>query len=52
MIPTIIGASIIAIIFVAVIANEIKKQKSGKGSCSCGCSACGMKDICHDSEKN
>lgn len=47
MLPTIIVAAIIAIIFVAIIANEIHKRKSGKGSCSCGCSGCGMSEVCH-----
>ena len=42
--PTIIVGSIVAILFVAIIINEIKKKKSGKGGCSCGgnCCACGM----------
>ena len=42
--PTIIVGSIVAIMFVAIIVNEIKKKKSGKGGCSCGgnCGACGM----------
>jgi len=43
--PTIIIASLIAIAFVAIIANEIKKKKSGKGCCgSCGgnCGACSL----------
>lgn len=50
MLATIIIASMIAIAFVAIIVNEVKKKKSGKGSCSCGgsCGACGMN--CH-SEK-
>ena len=46
MLPTIIVASIIAFVFIAIIVNEIRKKKSGKSSCSCGgnCGACG---ICH-----
>lgn len=48
-IPTIIVAAIIAVIFIAIVVNEIKKRKSGKGSCSCGCENCGMG--CHDKEK-
>ncbi|MBQ4087214.1 MAG: FeoB-associated Cys-rich membrane protein [Clostridia bacterium] len=46
-IPTLIALLIVAIIFVAIVANEIKKRKSGQGSCSCGCSGCGMADVCH-----
>jgi hypothetical protein len=51
MIPTIIIASVVAVIFVLVVVNEVKKRKSGKGSCSCGgnCGACGMG--CHEEKK-
>ena len=44
MIPTIIIASIIAVIFIAIVANEIIKKKKGIPSCSCGgnCDACGI----------
>jgi ABC-type glucose/galactose transport system permease subunit len=47
---TIIIAAVIAILFVAVIANEIIKKKNGKSSCSCGgnCGACGL---CHTCDK-
>ena len=46
MVPTIIISSVIGVIFVAIIANEIYKKKKGKHSCSCGgnCGACGL---CH-----
>ncbi len=43
---TIVIATIIAVAFVAIIINEIKKRKNGSG-CSCGCSSCGMSEICH-----
>ena len=41
--PTLIVAIIVATIFVAIVINEIKKRKQGKGSCSCGgsCGSCG-----------
>ena len=47
--PTIIVAAVIGIIFVAIVANEIRNRIKGKSSCSCGgscgsCNACG----CHD----
>ena len=45
--PTIIVLCIVVAAFVAIIANEIIKKKKGKSSCSCGCSGCGMKDVCH-----
>ena len=46
MLPTIIIASVIGVIFTLVIVNEIFKKKRGKSSCSCGgnCGACGL---CH-----
>lgn len=50
--PTILVAGIIAIIFVAIVANEIRKRKRGQGSCSCGCSGCGMSDVCHGNQKD
>lgn len=50
--PTIIIASIIAVIFVAIVVGEIKKRKSGQGSCSCGCSGCAMAESCHSTKKD
>ena len=54
MIPTIIISAVIAVIFVAIVVNEIKKKKNGTHSCSCGgnCGACGVD--CHKttSQKN
>jgi len=46
-IPTFIILGIIAIVFIAIIVNEIKKKKQGKGSCSCGCSGCANAQYCH-----
>jgi len=42
LVLSIIIVSVIAVAFVAVVANEIRKKKQGKGSCSCGgsCGAC------------
>ena len=34
---TVIIASIVAILFVAIIASEIHKKKTGKSSCGCSC---------------
>lgn len=45
--PTIIIASLIGILVIAIIVGEIKKRKAGKGSCSCGCGGCALKDKCH-----
>lgn len=49
--PTIIAALIIAAIFVAIIIGEVKRRKSGKGGCGCGCSGCAFKENCHSKEK-
>ena len=40
--PTIIVASLVALVFVVIVAFEVRKRKSGKGSCSCGgsCGGC------------
>ncbi len=46
-IPTIIGVVVVSVIFIAIIVAGIINKKKGKTSCSCGCSACGMKDSCH-----
>lgn len=50
MLATIIISTIIAILFVTIIVNEIKKRKNGSGSCSCGgnCGACGFN--CHSQQ--
>lgn len=42
--PTIIVASLVAILFIAIVINEIHKKKTGKSTCSCGgnCGSCGM----------
>lgn len=40
--PTIIIASLVAIVFLAIVVAEVRKRKSGKGACSCGgsCGGC------------
>lgn len=45
--PTIIVALVIVGLVTAIIVSEIKKRRSGKHSCSCGCSGCALKDKCH-----
>ena len=52
--PTIIVLVIIAVLFAAVIINEIRKRRNGKGGCGCGCDSCGgcaIKDICHEEKE-
>ena len=48
--PTIFISSLIALVVIGIIVNEIVKKKKGKGGCSCGCGGCAMKELCH-SEK-
>ena len=40
-------AIVAILIVVATIGNFIKKSKSGKSSCGCGCSNCSSADKCH-----
>ena len=42
--PTIIVASLVAALFLAIVIKGIINKKKGKTSCSCGCSCetCGM----------
>ena len=47
--PTIIVASVIALILVLIFINHIRNKKKGKHFCSCGgsCGGCAMSDMCH-----
>ena len=44
MVPTIIVGSVVALIFIAIVVNEIYKRKAGKITSPCGknCGACGL----------
>ena len=50
---TVIITVAIAAVFVAIIANEIKKKRQGRGGCSCGgsCGSCGMDCSCNQTKK-
>lgn len=50
--PTIIVAAVIGVLFVVIVACEIRKRKNGKGGCSCGgsCGGCAMSGMCHSAE--
>ena len=50
-VPTIIVLAIVLIVFAAIIIRGIINRKNGKSGCSCGCSGCGMSDICHGQKK-
>lgn len=43
MLATVIVSLTIAALFAAVVVNEVKKRKSGRGGCPCGgdCQRCG-----------
>lgn len=49
--PTIIVAAIVFALFLFVIIRGIQKKRRGEGGCSCGCSACAMRDSCHAGKK-
>ena len=53
--PTILVASLVGVVFVAIVVNEIVKKIKGKPSCSCGgnCGACGLcRSAEHTTEDN
>ena len=46
--PTIIAATVVVAILLAIIVSGIRNRKKGKSACaSCNCSSCGMKGQCH-----
>lgn len=47
--PTIIVATIVAVVFFAIVIRGILNKKKGKSLCSCGgsCSGCAMSESCH-----
>ncbi len=47
---TVMVAAIVAAVFVAIVVSEIKKRRSGKGACSCGCSGCALQGKCSGAE--
>lgn len=46
--PTLIVATAVAIIFIAIVARHFINKRKGQGSCACGgsCGGCGTKDTC------
>lgn len=48
--PTIVALVIIVLIVGGLIAKLIVDKVKGKSSCSCGCSGCAMKDMCHSKD--
>lgn len=48
-IPTIIVATILAVIFVLIVVSEVKKRKNG--GCGCGCAGCKNAGVCNIKKK-
>ena len=49
--PTFLVAGIVVGILAGIVVRGIINKKNGKGSCSCGCGSCAMKDSCHGAKK-
>lgn len=50
---TIVVATIVAVIFAAIVVKGIINKKNGKSSCTCGsCGGCANKDFCHSGKCN
>ena len=48
---TIIISAVLAVVFILIIANMIKKKRAGKSvSCNCGCSGCPSASVCHNNK--
>lgn len=47
MLATVIISVILAGIVALILFKLIKNKKQGKTSCGCGCSTCGMANMCH-----
>lgn len=43
----VIGVIVLAV--AAVVFFHVRAKRAGKSTCSCGCSDCAMKGICHQS---
>ena len=44
---TIVVLAVLIAVLTAIAVKFIRDKKNGKGLCSCGCSGCASKDICH-----
>ena len=42
---------VIALIVGLIVFFRIRAKRQGRSTCSCGCSECTMKDICHTNGK-
>lgn len=48
--PTIIVATIVALVFLAIVGHIIRRRKKGKTCCSCGSSCTGC-SLCSEEKK-
>lgn len=48
---TIIISAILILLVILVVVKMIRDKRSGKSSCSCGCSNCAMQGACHQNKK-
>ncbi len=50
-VKTVLGTGGVLLLLAAAVAliiyRMIKNKRQGKSTCSCGCSGCAMRDICH-----
>ena len=44
---TIVVLAVLIAVLTAIAVKFIRDKKNGKGLCSCGCSECASRDICH-----
>ena len=49
--PTIVALIVVVLIVGALVAKLIVDKVKGKSSCSCGCSGCAMREMCHSKGK-
>ena len=48
---TLIVGLIVLAVFTAIVVQQVRNHRSGKGGCSCGCENCGGKSLCHPEKK-
>lgn len=52
MIPTIIGAGVVALVVGFIVVRGIINKKNGKSGCSCGCAGCANREFCHPTKED
>ena len=49
---TYIVLAIVILLVGAAVFSIVRRKRSGKGTCSCGCGVCGMSEVCHSDKKD